>query len=124
MTAEVAVVIVTFQPGAEVRGALASVAAELGKVPHELWIVDNASEPSPMEWLRELAPEAKLVRNPANLGFAAANNVALEASRAQAFLMLNPDAELLPGGYATLRVAARAWGWARVRRAVRPARAA
>lgn len=102
MKSPVAVIVVTYRPGAELDACLASVERELESVPHELWVVDNASGDGSPERVRKAFPSARVEVMATNAGFAAANNMALERSEAGAFLLLNPDAELLPGSYAAL----------------------
>jgi GT2 family glycosyltransferase len=60
-------------------------------------VVDNASADGTVEALRAAFPRVRIVELPANLGYAAANNVALRASRAELILLLNPDTEIWPG---------------------------
>ena len=61
-----------------------------------VWVVDNASPDGSAEGVRKRFPQATLVANQENLGFAGAANVALEMmARSQApphhVLLLNPD---------------------------------
>jgi N-acetylglucosaminyl-diphospho-decaprenol L-rhamnosyltransferase len=104
----IAAVVVTYQPGPELDACLASLRAQLSPGLDELWVVDNASGDGTPERVARLAPEARVVASPENAGFAAGNNVALSGSAAAAFLLLNPDAELLPGALAALAAAAAA----------------
>lgn len=97
-----AVVIVTYHPGDELRECLDSVARELAGVHHEVWIIDNASGEAAGARVRAWAPSAHVVRLAENVGFGAANNVVFARSRAAHFLLLNPDAVLLPGCWTAL----------------------
>ena len=64
----------------------------------EVWVVDNASTDGTVARVRQAAPWANLMANQENLGFAAACNQGVAAAgSADAVLLLNPDAELLPG---------------------------
>jgi GT2 family glycosyltransferase len=63
----------------------------------ELVISDNASTDGTVELVRELAPDAKIVQNGGNLGFAAACNSGAEAAACDLLLLLNPDAAPNPG---------------------------
>jgi N-acetylglucosaminyl-diphospho-decaprenol L-rhamnosyltransferase len=63
----------------------------------DVWVVDNASSDGSAEMVRERFPDAHLLANAENLGFAAANNQAIEASRGRHVLILNPDTEILSG---------------------------
>jgi len=57
----------------------------------EIWVVDNASEDGSVQMVQTEFPEVKLVVNQENLGFARANNVALQQSAGRYCLLLNPD---------------------------------
>ncbi|MEA3374772.1 MAG: glycosyltransferase family 2 protein [Chloroflexota bacterium] len=75
-----------------------------------VWVVDNASTDGTPEMVAETFPEVHLVASDRNLGFAAANNLALGAflrdSRSAAcdsfVWLLNPDTEVQPGATAAL----------------------
>ena len=59
--------------------------------------MDNAStDGSPQMVAREF-PEARLIRNQVNAGFARANNQGLAPAQGEAVLFLNQDAEIRPG---------------------------
>jgi GT2 family glycosyltransferase len=57
----------------------------------EVFVVDNCSTDDSLEMLRQSYPEIKLIANSENLGFAKANNLAIEASESDYVLLLNPD---------------------------------
>ncbi|HOQ58275.1 MAG TPA: glycosyltransferase family 2 protein, partial [Bacteroidales bacterium] len=57
----------------------------------EVFVVDNCSMDDSLEMLRQSYPEIKLIANSENLGFAKANNLAIEASESDYVLLLNPD---------------------------------
>jgi N-acetylglucosaminyl-diphospho-decaprenol L-rhamnosyltransferase len=59
-------------------------------------VVDNASDDGSAEMVRQKHPEAVLIQNEANLGFARANNLALPQARGRHLLLLNSDAFLTP----------------------------
>jgi GT2 family glycosyltransferase len=69
-------------------------------------VVDNASRDGSAEMIRSRFPRVELIVSERNLGFAVGNNVGLQAlgygasddaSDSEAVLLLNPDAEVLPG---------------------------
>jgi GT2 family glycosyltransferase len=64
--------------------------------PQQVVVVDNGSTDGSVDWLRE-QPDLELIESKTNLGFAAANNLGLTASRGSAVLCLNPDVVLDPG---------------------------
>ena len=57
--------------------------------PHEIVLVDNGSADGTPEWFAERG-EGALVRNPTNLGFAAAVNQGIAAAAAATVVLLNP----------------------------------
>jgi len=57
----------------------------------EVWVVDNASHDNSVQIIREQFPQVKLILNEKNVGFAAANNQALQVSSGRYALLLNPD---------------------------------
>ena len=76
----------------------------------ELVAVDNASsDGSPRLFAREM-PEATLVENSANLGFAGAANQGIANTAGEFVLLLNPDVVLKPDFLETLVTALRAAG--------------
>ncbi|MBM3263390.1 MAG: glycosyltransferase family 2 protein [candidate division Zixibacteria bacterium] len=57
----------------------------------DLWVVDNASRDDSADWIADRYPEAHLIRNTRNRGFAAAANQGIAASSGEFALLLNPD---------------------------------
>ncbi len=65
-------------------------------------VVDNASGDGTAEMVEQEFPGVRLIANESNLGFAAGNNQAIEATRAPFVLLLNPDTEVQEGALAAL----------------------
>jgi GT2 family glycosyltransferase len=63
----------------------------------EVIVVDNGSAVDPSAALAARYPEAQVIRNEHNLGFAGGNNLALPEARGEFFFFVNNDAELTPG---------------------------
>jgi N-acetylglucosaminyl-diphospho-decaprenol L-rhamnosyltransferase len=106
-SAKVAVSIVSYGTADLIAEALPALLAELSGFPAwDVAIVDNASPNGDADRMAaHLAkindPRVHLVRSPVNGGFAAGNNVALNAFKAldwtpDCVLLLNPDAEIRP----------------------------
>ena len=72
--------------------------------PHEIVLVDNGSADGTPEWFAERG-EGALVRNPTNLGFAAAVNQGIAAAAAATVVLLNNDALATPGWMTALLAA-------------------
>ena len=117
------VVIVSYNTAALLRQCLAALLQSEGPS-LDIWVVDNASRDGTIEMLRAECPTVRLLPQAQNLGFAAANNVALRAMgfsgqrtrvapasgattsirgpSSEFVLLLNPDAEVRPEAIATL----------------------
>lgn len=65
-------------------------------------VVDNASEDSTVEVVRRAAPDAQLIVNATNAGFAAGANQGLGRVKTEFALLLNPDAVLASGAVEAL----------------------
>ncbi len=73
------------------RSTLASVTQAAANIPHELFVVDSASQAVPWATIHADFRAACFLHSRRNLGFAAANNVALRLCRGRYALLLNPD---------------------------------
>jgi GT2 family glycosyltransferase len=60
----------------------------------EVIVVDNASTHDDLTTFEREFPAARVIRNPQNVGFAAANNIGFAVSTGDCVLLLNPDTEL------------------------------
>lgn len=85
----VAIVIVTYNSGAQIGGCLDSVRALEDT---EVIVIDNASTDSTCSEVK--AQAVRLIANPNNAGFGAAVNQGVRATTAPLVLLLNPDARL------------------------------
>jgi GT2 family glycosyltransferase len=63
----------------------------------EVFVVDNASSDGSQAMVDSDFPQVELVRNAENVGFARANNQAMQLGRGRYCLLLNSDAVLLDG---------------------------
>jgi GT2 family glycosyltransferase len=68
----------------------------------EIIVVDNASSDDSLNLIAGRFPAARVLPQPDNLGFAAANNIGAEAAKGDALLLLNNDAWLEPGALVLL----------------------
>jgi N-acetylglucosaminyl-diphospho-decaprenol L-rhamnosyltransferase len=103
---DLAIVIVSWNVRDYVANSLRSVYAELNRSGLEgrVWLVDNASTDGTQELVANLFPQTKLIANPHNPGFGAANNQGMRAAVADTpegtryFFLLNPDTLVRPHG--------------------------
>jgi GT2 family glycosyltransferase len=94
---DLSILIVSWNTRALLLDCLASLAAARVALATETIVVDNASPDGSADAVAAAFPDVHLLRNDANVGFAAGNNQALRASRGRHVLLLNPDT-LVPAG--------------------------
>jgi len=93
---QISVVIVNYNSGSALASTLGSLADGLAGLRWEAVVVDNASTDG-SERPAEARPNVRLVRHPANAGFAAGVNIGTAVSAAPFLLVLNPDCRLQSG---------------------------
>ena len=93
---DVSIIIVSFNTREVLRESLQSVAREQGDLRLEIFVVDNNSHDGSVEMVESEFPHVKVIRSAVNLGFGAANNVALEQAEGRYIVLLNSDAFLCP----------------------------
>lgn len=91
---ELSVIVVNWNTRELLHACLASVKRHTAGVEYELIVVDNGSADGSPAMIREEFPEAALIENKDNRGFAAANNQGIRAAKGRAVLLLNSDTEL------------------------------
>lgn len=92
---DVAVVIPSWNTRALLVDCLSSLRRT--RVPLEIVVVDNASQDGSAQAVAERCPQARVIQNVHNQGFARACNQGLAASSAPFVLLLNSDAQLREG---------------------------
>ncbi|MBC7740477.1 MAG: glycosyltransferase family 2 protein [Candidatus Saccharibacteria bacterium] len=88
---DLSIVIVNWNTSAMLRDCLHTVFAGLGHLEAEIFVVDNASSDDSLAMLAREFPSVIAIANASNLGFAAANNVALARAKGRHMLLLNTD---------------------------------
>lgn len=99
-TPDASIIIVSFNTREILRECLESVAQEAAGLHIEILLVDNNSSDGSPEMVEQDFPQVQLFRSDVNLGFGAANNVALAQARGRYFVLLNSDAFLEQGALA------------------------
>jgi GT2 family glycosyltransferase len=97
---DVSIIIVSFNTREVLRDCLRSVLEEAEPFHTEIFVVENASRDGSAEMVEECFPEVTLIRSAVNLGFGAANNIALRQARGRFFVLLNSDAFFAKGALA------------------------
>ncbi|WP_370336831.1 glycosyltransferase family 2 protein [Parvularcula marina] len=99
----VTALIVSYHTGPLLFRCLASVLEQAGA--REIILIDNGNPEEVLARLHEIAgidPRLRILSGHGNIGFAAACNKGAEAASGTHLLILNPDAQLPPGGLPTL----------------------
>ncbi|MCX6333196.1 MAG: glycosyltransferase [Bacteroidia bacterium] len=88
---ELSVIIVSYNVRYFLEQALRSVRKASENIDCEVFVVDNNSTDGSCSMVTREFPEIKLVMNPVNKGFSAANNQAFKMASGRYILLLNPD---------------------------------
>ena len=93
---KLSIVIVNYNVEHFLEQCLHSVYTALEGIDGEVWVVDNNSVDGSLTMLERKFPQAKLIANKENVGFARANNQAIRQSQGEYVLLLNPDTLVEP----------------------------
>jgi len=88
---QLSVIIVSYNVKYFLEQCLYSVQAACNNIDAEIFVVDNASADNTIEYLQPKFPFIQFIKNDLNLGFAKANNKALQLAKGKYILFLNPD---------------------------------
>ncbi|SRR6266496_936802 len=91
------IIIVSWNTASLLENCLASILANPPTSPFEIWVVDNASTDDSPRMVRESFPQVHLIENRENVGFARANNQAIQRCMGKHLLLLNPDTLVASG---------------------------
>jgi N-acetylglucosaminyl-diphospho-decaprenol L-rhamnosyltransferase len=94
---DISVIVLNWNTRQLLRKCIASVYCTVSPIDIEVIVVDNNSSDGSADMVAESFPDATLIRNSKNIGFSAGNNLAIRQASGRYILLLNPDAELLPG---------------------------
>jgi O-antigen biosynthesis protein len=99
---ELSVIIVNYNVRHFLENSLNSIKKSIGKIDAEIFVVDNASDDNSVEMLKEKFPDVHIIANQTNLGFAAANNIALAQSTGKFLALINPDSVIQEDTFTSL----------------------
>jgi GT2 family glycosyltransferase len=88
---KLSIIIVNYNVACFLEQCLQSVYTALKNIDSELFVVDNNSVDNSVEMLRAKFPQVYLICNKENVGFAKANNQAIDLATGDYILLLNPD---------------------------------
>jgi GT2 family glycosyltransferase len=91
---DISIIIVNWNTRELLLECLASIFETVKNMTFEVWFVDNASVDGSVESVKNNYPDINIIENERNLGFAAANNIALKRMNGRYALLLNTDATL------------------------------
>jgi GT2 family glycosyltransferase len=93
-TADVSVIVPTYQGRDHLESLLPSLAAQT--LSHEVIVVDNASTDGTLELLRDRWPDVRRISFPENRGFGKATNAGVAEARSETVVLLNNDIVCTP----------------------------
>jgi N-acetylglucosaminyl-diphospho-decaprenol L-rhamnosyltransferase len=88
------IVILSWNTRELLEACLASLYSVERALDYEVVVVDNASEDGSAECVEEAFPQARLIRNDRNEGYARGNNIGIRQSSGAYVLLLNSDTEV------------------------------
>jgi GT2 family glycosyltransferase len=98
----ISIIIVSWNTARLLENCLASILTNPPRSSFEIWVVDNASTDASPQMVREKFPQVHLIENRENVGFARANNQAIQQCTGNYILLLNPDTLITSGALQTL----------------------
>jgi GT2 family glycosyltransferase len=102
MQPDFTVIVVNWNGEGLLRECLRSIGDTAAPLCVQTVVVDNGSKDNSVPLVRRELPHVELIAAGHNLGFGAANNLALPLARGEFVMFLNPDARILPGCLQTI----------------------
>jgi GT2 family glycosyltransferase len=99
---DLSIIIVSWNVASYLEKCLQSIFENPPNCLFEVWVVDNASSDQTIQMVQTCFPQVNLITNTQNVGFAPANNQAIQQSTGRYVLLLNPDTIIHPHALQTL----------------------
>lgn len=99
---ELSIIIVNWNACDLLQRCLQAVYTTAGDLDLEVLVLDNHSGDNSVALVRDRFPQARLIENQENIGFARANNQGMQLARGAYYLLLNTDAFLHAGALETM----------------------
>lgn len=99
---DLTVSIVSYNTRDLVETCIRSVLEKTQGIRYEIILVDNMSQDGTPEMVEANFPSVKVVRSGKNMGFSAANNIAIRQARGKYLVLLNSDASLINNALTTM----------------------
>lgn len=94
---DLSIIILNYKSSGLVRQCIKTIRLFAPHIPYEIIVVDNDSGDGVAEMMRTHYPEIRLIGSPANIGYAAGNNLGIRAARGRHVMIMNPDITVRPG---------------------------
>ncbi len=99
---DISIIIVSWNVKDLLQKCLQSIYNQTHGIEFEIIVVDNASKDNSAQMVLKEFPQITLIASNVNLGFAKANNLALEQARGKYVLFMNPDMKLVENSFPKL----------------------
>ena len=100
---DLSIIIVNWKVRALLEKCLNSILQNKDGLNLEIIVVDNDSKDGTSEMIMIEYDDVTMVALPKNIGFAAANNLALKQATSDIIFLLNPDTEINPGFFGKIK---------------------
>lgn len=92
---DVSIIFVNYKTKDLTINAIKSVVEKTQGIDFEIFVVDNNSQDGSIEAIEKKFPQINIIKNTANTGFGAANNIAIKRAKGKYILCLNTDTLLI-----------------------------
>lgn len=97
MTPDLSIIILNYKSRGLVKQCVKTIGLCAPALSHEIIVVDNDSGDGTGEMLAAAFPRVRFIASPANVGYAAGNNLGIRAARGRYVVIMNPDITVRPG---------------------------